>query len=390
MPSVTRREPREFLLDISRLLWRAWRGALPTGIDRVCLEYLAHFGSRSLGVVQFKGRTFVLSPADSDRLFSVLLGYERHSRLALAAAAPSAWARSRSKPPRRNMTYLNVGHTGLHDAALGEWLAQHGVRAVYLIHDLIPITHPQYCRAGEAEKHRERIERALRNAAGIIANSQATLDALNTFAAARSLPLPPAVAIWIGTQRPLPHLKPRHLGRPHFVAVGTIEGRKNHLLLLEAWRRIVAEMRSDAPILLIIGQRGWRAEEAVGVLDDLDDLNDHVFELGNCDDAQLTMLIAGARALLMPSFVEGFGLPVVEALQLGTPVIATDLPVYREVAGDLPIYLRPDDLDGWASVVRDFTSEGGVRLSQKQAAKDYRAPDWSSHFAAVEEWLHSL
>jgi hypothetical protein len=81
---------REFLIDVTRLIWRVWRGAPATGIDRVCLEYLDHFASRSQAVVQFKGRTFVLSQADSDRLFSILRIRGRWRQAALAAMAPLA------------------------------------------------------------------------------------------------------------------------------------------------------------------------------------------------------------------------------------------------------------------------------------------------------------
>ena len=63
---------RDLLLDVSRLLWRAWDRKLPTGIDRVCLEYIRRFGSRSRGVVQFRGFTRVLSSQDSARLFAIL------------------------------------------------------------------------------------------------------------------------------------------------------------------------------------------------------------------------------------------------------------------------------------------------------------------------------
>ncbi|HET6535585.1 MAG TPA: glycosyltransferase family 1 protein, partial [Sphingomicrobium sp.] len=199
------------------------------------------------------------------------------------------------------MLYLNVGHTGLHDEALPSWIARNQVHAIHLIHDLIPIAHPEFCRAGEAARHTSRMANALSSATGIITNSRATLDSLAAFAKKRSLPIPESAVIWIGGQRPPGNVKPRQFERPHFVAVGTIEARKNHLLLLRVWRRLIAKMGSEAPILAIIGQRGWEAEEAIALLDNPADLDGHVLELGDVDDAQLAGLIAGARALLMPS-----------------------------------------------------------------------------------------
>lgn len=387
---MPRSPEREFLLDVSRLIWRTWRGARPTGIDRVCLEYLDRFGPRSQAVVQFKSQTFVLAPADSDLLFSTVRSCGRRTRTALAALAPLACLRAKRMPPRRNMLYLNVGHTGLHHAALPSWITSNEVRAVYLIHDLIPISHPEFCRAGEARKHSLRIENALRSATGIITNSQVTLNSLADFAKNRSLPTPESAAIWISGQRAPSDVQPRQFERPHFVAVGTIEARKNHLLLLRVWRRLIAKMGSEAPILAIIGQRGWEAEEAIALLDKPADLDGHVLELGDVDDAELAGLIAGARAVLMPSFAEGFGLPVVEALQIGTPVIASDLPVYREIVGSIPTYVDPHSDASWEDVIQIFLDDGPERMRQKRAMQDYEAPDWKCHFDRVEAWLTAL
>src|SRR6185503_14737126 len=96
------------------------------------------------------------------------------------------------------------------------------------------------------------------------------------------------------------------------------------------------------------------------------------------------------RALLMPSFAEGFGLPVAEALQLGTPVIASDLPVFREFAGDIPTYVDVLDGLGWMSTIMSFTGESLERERQIQAMSSYRAPTWETHFEVVDEWLKTI
>jgi len=386
------RRPREFLLDVSRLVWRVWGGRLPTGIDRVCLEYAEHFGAGSQAVVQFKGSTLVFDPEDSDRLFSILLrGFGGRGRKSLLfGLGPAAWLKARKAVPRRGMFYLNVGHTGLDQPKLPAWLARNGLRAIYLIHDLIPITHPQFCRPGELEKHEGRMSNALGSASGIIGNSQATLDELSDFARARGLPMPPAVVALISGHHPSPKVTPSKLDRPYFVAIGTIEGRKNHILLLKLWQRLVAELGPEAPILLVIGQRGWEAESALELLDDRDQWNGAVREISGADDEELASWLAGARALLMPSFAEGFGLPVIEALQAGTPVIASDLPVFREIAGDIPTYLDPSDATAWEAAIRDFSGATPERDRQLARIPDFQAPTWRDHFHFVEHWLETL
>jgi len=381
---------RPFLLDVSRLVWRVWRGKLPTGIDRVCQAYVQHFGGRSRAVVQRGGFHLVLPPADSDRLFQVLLepGGKRRGKLFRAAAR--GWLGTIRTPPRAGSLYLNVGHTGLNEASLPDWVARHRLRAVYLIHDLIPLTHPQFCRPGESDKHARRMNNVLDSAAGVIGNSQATLDDLTEFADRQGKPMPPSVvALLSGGDFPRGGTA-LHVSRPHFVTVGTIEGRKNHQLLLDVWQRLAAEHGLDSPTLLILGQRGWQAEQVIGKLDELGQLGTHVRELGNCGDKQLAGWIEGARALLMPSFIEGFGLPVIEALELGTPVIASDLPVFRELAGDVPTYLDATDAEGWRKAIIAYCSESPERKRQMTAMAGFHGPTWEVHFKKVEAWLETL
>ena len=382
---------RDHLLDVSRLIWRGWRRRLPTGIDRVCLEYVANFAPRAQAVVQRSGSTFVLSPDHSDRLFDLILNAPSTKRSAFVALGSTAWTKARRKAPAPGMTYLNVGHTGLDDEALPGWIVRNAVKAVYMIHDMIPLTHPEYCRAGEAAKHRRRIQHALTSAAGIIGNSRATLDEVAKFAAARQLLMPPPTVAWISGPRSAAAPAPKRLAQPHFVALGTIEGRKNHLMLLQVWQRLVAELGEAAPKLVIIGQRGWEAEAAQALIDRAPDLRGAILELGDCSDEETTAWIAGARALLMPSFAEGFGLPVVEALQLGTPVIASNLPVYREIVGDLPTYVDPLDGPAWKRLVQAFSSDDEPERSrQLRALKGFKASGWPEHFTNVEAWLKTL
>lgn len=380
---------REFLLDVSRLVWRVWRGGLPTGIDRVCLAYVEQFAARSQAVVQRGGYSFLLSPGHSDRLFELLRDGST-GKLDLLKLAIAAWPATRRTAPPPDAIYLNVGHTGLNEPSLPEWIARHRLRAVYLVHDLIPLTHPQFCRAGEGAKHARRLDNMLDSASGIIGNSRATLAELEQFAKARGRQLPATIAALIAGHHAPPEYKPASPGRPYFLVVGTIEARKNHMLLLHVWRQLVGELGSAAPMLVIAGQRGWEAEPTLAILDDLGVLQGHVLELSRCSDADLAGWIAGARAVLMPSFVEGFGLPIIEALQLSVPVIASNLPVYRELAGEIPTYLEPQDEAGWLGAVKDYLRDGPERRHRIAAMRGYQAPNWPNHFQEIEQWLTQI
>jgi glycosyltransferase involved in cell wall biosynthesis len=161
-------------------------------------------------------------------------------------------------------------------------------------------------------------------------------------------------------------------------------------LLLEVWRTLADRLGHDAPRLVIVGARGWQAGEVLAQLDSLGRLAPLVEEHSRCSDEELALLLSGARALLMPSIAEGFGLPVFEALEFGTPVIAADLPVYREVAGDIPVYIPPDDVGAWEQAIIDYGVDGPVRASQLQRMQDFRVPDWAYHFVVVDQWLGKL
>ncbi|MDQ3144941.1 MAG: glycosyltransferase family 4 protein [Pseudomonadota bacterium] len=381
---------RPYLIDVSRLIWRFWTRRLPTGIDRVCLAYLDHFGDRAQATFQRGGRHFILSPEDSDRLFVVLRGGRAASQTRLVriiAAALTLRGRGAAHP---GTFYLNVGHTGLDEPTLPSWIAGNRLRAIFLVHDLIPITFPQYCRAGEGDRHARRMTNVLASAHGIICNSQATVADLTDFAKTRGVPMPAATAAWISGPPPRPNPGPPPLATPYFVTLGTIEGRKNHLLLLEIWHHLIDSMGTQAPTLIVIGQRGWEAGPALALLDRPSEFAGKVIELNDCGDDDLAAWIGGARALLMPSFAEGFGLPIVEALALGTPVIASNLAIFREIGGSIPTFANPGDRAEWTRLIRAFAGDSSERARQLEQMKAYKAPSWGDHFAIVDQWLATL
>lgn len=394
--AATERMGHPILLDVSRLIWRAWEGKMPTGIDRTCLAYVAHFREAARAVVQRGKSTLVLPTEASARLFERLLVPNGDFKLKLTGLLASGFL-FRRLGDLSGQIYLNVGHTGLDKPGHGEWIQRTGVLPLYFVHDLIPLTHPEYCRPGEPEKHLRRMTALLTLGTGVIANSRDTLNELAVFAGLqKALSMPPGLVAPLGVADvasgggggaasvTLP-------GRPYFVMLGTIEGRKNHLLILNIWSELARRLGTACPQLVVIGQRGWESEQAVDMLDRSEEIRGHVIELSRCDDAQLAAYMAHARALLFPSFVEGYGLPLVEALAAGTPVIASNLNVFRELAGDIPTYLSPIDGLGWSQAIEAFARDDSPeRDAQLRRLQGWRAPQWSDHFALVDRWLEQF
>lgn len=377
------------LLDVTRLIWRRWSGRRPTGIDRVCLAYLQHFAANAQAVVHHRRYRRILDVGSSADLFELLQEPPRRFRTALLSGALRRLGSKACTSSGR--LYLNVGHTGLGNQGFRRWVREMGVRPIYFVHDVIPITHPQFCRPGESERHRGRMRTVLETGNGIIGNSQSTIDELLQFARSEGLSVPPSVAAWLGTTRL--HSGPaaaRPFEKPYFVALGTIEARKNHRLLLRIWSKLARRLGPDAPRLVIIGQRGWEAEDVFAVLDRDESLRDHVVEINDCGDDQLAGYLASARALLFPSQAEGFGLPVVEALASDLPVIASDLPVFREIGQGVPTLIGQGE-DQWEKAILEFARPASVeRAAQLEKMDRFQAPSWEAHFRLVEQLMMTL
>lgn len=377
------------LIDVTRLADRFLQNRLPTGVDRVSLQYLQHFADRAYALIRFAGRWVELGRGDSQLVFGLLLNGDPSGRTILrrcvARAYALAWRRQHCG------VLFNTGHSGLDREGYAKRVARRGLKPVFFLHDLIPISHPEYCRAGEAERHHRRLDTMLSVGKGLIVNSAATRDELFAYAENRNVAIPPCAVAMLAPAKLPDSLPRRPLEKPYFVVLGTVEPRKNHLLLLHLWRQLVAELGDSAPQLVVVGQRGWECEQVVDLLDRCVALQGHVTELPRCDDRELATWLAHAQALLFPSFIEGFGMPLVEALMLGVPVIASDLPVFREIAGDIPCYLDPLDGAAWQRAVLEYMSlQSASREAQVARMAGYAPPTWEQHFEVVEALLSEI
>jgi len=398
-------------LDLSRLLSRAGRET-PTGIDRVELAYAEHLIAADASA-SFTATTALgglgLVPRDRAEGFVRAIGaawrgkpevtgdarqvrrLARHCRLAALIGGERrflAALRQSREPP----VYLLVSHHHLEKPAiLARLKARSPARFICLIHDLIPIEYPEYAKPGQAENHRRRIETAIRFADALIVNSGVTRDALLPYLEHAGLASPVLVAPLgldlpaqpAGASDPGPPLD-----RPYFVYVGTIEARKNHLLLLNLWRQLATELGASVPLLVLIGQRGWEAENVVDMLDRCPALRGVVIEHNSLPDSDMVRLLKGARALLLPSFAEGFGFPLIEAFGVGVPALCSDIPALRETGGAIAEYLDALDGPGWRAAILDYAAPNSPRrAAQLRRLTGWRPPLWQDHFASVDRFI---
>ncbi|MEP7157459.1 MAG: glycosyltransferase family 1 protein [Betaproteobacteria bacterium] len=379
------------LIDITRLVYRRLSGALPTGIDRVGLEYVRHYGSRARAVFCLGPFSALFSAADSARVFRNLLSpaapIKAHAVWLIVKAIFIYWV-----PHRLAGVFLfNTSHTGLENPHYAWLLRTRGAREIVVVHDLIPITHPEYCRPGEYEAHKTRMRCAVTTGSGIVANSRHTLEDLQKFCRDEALTCPPAISALLAPGLPGIVAGARLIAEHYFVVLSTIEPRKNHWMLLQLWRHLVETMGAAAPRLVVIGKRGWECENVVDMLERCPPLKGFVIERAGCSDAELITWLDHAQALLFPSFAEGYGLPVTEALSRGVPVIASELPVFRETAGAVPDYADPLDGKRWEMLIRDYSLAGSaMRAGQLERISHFRQTTWAQHFEQVDGLLARL
>lgn len=148
---------------------------------------------------------------------------------------------------------------------------------------------------------------------------------------------------------------------PYVLYVGTLEPRKNLILLLRAF----ATVKGTEVKLVLAGTKGWLYEDIFATVQSLG-LGSRVIFTGFVPDEDLPALISAAQAFVYPSVYEGFGLPVLEAMKCGTPVITTNISSLPEVAGNAAITVSPDDVEGLSRAIQRLLAEPGLRTELRE------------------------
>ena len=242
-----------------------------------------------------------------------------------------------------------------------------GGARVATIHDLGLFKVPWAVRPDSAAALRERLERTLFEADLLLTPSEAVRRELIE----RGVSPGRVRAIHHGTGT----MSEAAAGSPppgtpsrYALHVGTVEPRKNVPALLAAWRALRAR-GTNPPPLVLCGGWGWKSEETRREIA-VAEREGWVVHLGYVSPEGLAALYRGAELVALPSFYEGFGLPAIEALQAGAPLVASDLPVLREVAGDAALYAPPDRPDLWADRIAALLADGDLRAELKRRGKE--------------------
>ena len=288
--------------------------------------------------------------------------------------------------------YLNVSQHAAERRGYYRWLeSRRDVHAVFFLHDLLPLDHPEFWWPGHEALFEARVATMLGRADALIVASEAVRERAMRELGARGLKRVPihaaALPSPLGGGLRAQDVDPALAEIPYCLMIGTIEPRKNHRLILEVWRKL-AESGQEPPKLVLVGGRGWGDTSAFDLALRSPALRGTVLEASGLGDGALRRLIVNARAVLAPSFAEGFGLPIVEALTLGTPILASDIPVFREVGGGRAHLIDPADEAAWAEAVMRLgpTDRSRIPVDGTSGGSDRT----SRYFGDLFDFLRSL
>ncbi len=338
-PPAPRR--RQLLIDISVLA----QHDLKTGIQRVVRALLQEY-------LRTPPTGWAVEPVYATEA----LGY-RYARRFVSRflEIPEGWAEDEPVEAWPGDVFLGLDWvptlSGQQDRLL-DW-HRRGVKVYFVVYDLLPVLLPQCFPAGaEGIFHRWLQAIARFDGAACISRAVADelLDWLGKFAPARERPFSVGwfhLGADIENSKPtlgMPANAPQVLEnlsrRPSFLMVGTLEPRKGHSQVLDAFD-LLWRSGLDAN-LVMVGKQGWMVEELVARLRNHPELNKRLFWLEGISDEYLEKVYAASTCLIAASYGEGFGLPLIEAAQHGLPIIARDMPVFREVAGEHAFYFAND------------------------------------------------
>jgi alpha-1,2-rhamnosyltransferase len=281
-----------------------------------------------------------------------------------------------------------------------EQLKREGVGIVSVVYDLIPLTHPQFYDTRLVQIFNEWFDWISQTADGYMAISSTVRDQVREELHRRVGPAK-AETLWfdyfhLGSELDLSEataaVEPR-LARlfttpePVFLMVSTIEPRKNHDYLLDAFE--LAWTAGSKARLCIAGRVGWKCDALLDRVRKHPELNQRLFMFNDLSDTSLEHAYSHASALVFPSYVEGFGLPLVEAMQRGLPAMGSDIPVFREIGGEFMAYFDLAAPQSLVDLITHMENTGTFPAPRK--VSEWHWFGWreaSAHL--VERVLHNL
>ena len=307
-------------------------------------------------------------------------------------ASPAA-VRAFSRHVREGDVLLALGASWTH-AHFGRSVrtlkARHGLKFALLVHDILPVTHPDLVSPGHAPNFRRWLDDMMTTWDFVLTPSKSSAAALQTHLAALGRPIPPIWPVPFGFGFGNPVIAAEPVERePYVLFVSTVEIRKNHLLLYYVWQRLIDKHgAANVPRLLFVGKLGWKIEKLRRLLAASNFLDGRIRQVGELTDSEMARAYADCRFTVFPSRCEGWGLPVSESLYYGRLCVASNATSIPEVGGPAVDYFDPDNEDeAFALIERALFESGYVERREAWIRANFRLPSWEGTARFIFETL---
>ncbi len=255
-----------------------------------------------------------------------------------------------------------------------------GASLVHVVYDMIPILQPQYVVDFLPPIFKEYMLTVLPLCKGILAISESTARDTAQVLEDHGLSTPPITAFRLGDDLPAeqPKKKPAEDIQDFLLNVSTIESRKNHMLLYYLYK-LAAEKGEKLPNMVIVGKSGWHTEDFIYLVERDSAVKDKIKILNNTDDGELCWLYKNCKGVIFPSFYEGWGLPVAEALRYGKLVLSSKTSSLTEVGGTLVDYFSPNSADEVLELILGYLKNPRkLETREKEIATKYQTTSWQN------------
>jgi len=291
---------------------------------------------------------------------------------------------------------VGIGWTHTNIETIRRQKAERGFRFVLLLHDIIPLLFPHFYKPADVDVFRTYLDTALPLADLVVFTSKCAQSDTQGYCADRGLAIGRTAVVPLGAdgvRRPAPATKLAGHGLEpgrYILFVSTIEPRKGHRMILDAWAQLLADgvPQRNGTKLVLVGRPGWLVDDLMTDLARLDPETDRVVVRHGIEDDVLALFYSSAAFCVFPSLYEGYGLPVVEAMQYGKPIIASNAGPVPELVGGLCPCLDPRDTAAWRDQIRAWIENPPAVATVADRLKTYRPMTWdesaSRFFAAID------
>lgn len=274
------------------------------------------------------------------------------------------------------------------------------IRIMVLIYDLIPIRYPQYMVGQTLMRFMEYLTAHLKYADDIVVNTEFVADDVKQLFRELNMREKPIHLVNLGADFSLadnegnnvnetvdPEISKMIGNRKFLLTVGTVEPRKNHKVLIEAYEKKLAKMGID---VVIVGRIGWEMEPLLNRIQSNKNYNKGLYLLSGINDATLNYLYQKAFMVIFASYTEGYGLPTIESLINGVPVACSNIRVMREVGKDFCDYFDPDNSDELIQIVEKYHTDNSKYLALRDRLRtEYKPPVWDDTVSSLKKLIFS-